>query len=678
MPQEMNTVAPHTVGRDASPAPTGEDRLADLKALGDNLGDRGRWSVSRVMNTDILQCPPDTPLDQAATMMTRRHCSSILIVETTGAVAGIWTERDALAVDLDDLDCMTVPVAAVMSSPVKAIAAAATLHEVVTRFRSDGVRHYVVVDAGAPVGVVSQTDLIRHQGIHSFLTLRDVGSLIRREPLLVDGEDSVSSIARRLRDRGGDAAVVMVDGRPFGMVTERDVLRLVAHRKASRRGREVCSHPLIAAQRSMPLIQAHDLMERRRIRHLAVVDEVTATVRSVLSFNDILGTIELDYTRYLQALLARQDAAIQAKEERQRQIIAATQEGYMEMDAEGRIVAVNPAMEALIGFRAEDLLGRRPADLVAESSRGEQERQHLRVAETEHRAYELDLAHRDGHPVPVRVSGTTLRAADGTVLGSFAFLSDLSDIKAAERRLNALVDTVSRSNADLEAFAYVISHDLQEPLRMIASYLRLVERRYAPALDREGTEFIDFAVDGARRMQSMITDLLDYSRIDRRGRAFERCDSATCLDAALRHLKAALDESAGTVETTALPAVKADSGQVIRLFQNLVGNAIKYRATDRPLRVEVGARRGDAGDDWLFWVRDNGIGIDPAFSERIFRMFQRLHARDQYEGNGIGLAVCKRIVERHGGAIWIDGRPDHGTTVYFTLPEDPATRDVSA
>lgn len=650
---------------------------ADLKALGEAMGDRAAWAVGRVMNRNILHCGPGTPLDQAAAMMARRACSSILVVDEKGAPAGIWTERDALAVDMDDIDHMTVPMRDVMSAPVRCVDIGTTLEQMVTTFREEGVRHYVVTEDGKPVGVVSQTDIVRHQGINSFLTLRNVGSLVRRIPLVVEGDETVSVIARRLRDEGLEAAVIQVDGQPFGMLTERDVLHLIAQRKAAGRAREVCSHPLITAPRGMPLIQAHDLMERERIRHLAVIDDVTGQVGSLLSFGDILGAVELDYSRYLHAILARQDATIRAKEERQRQIISATQEGYVELDAQGRIVGINPAMERLLGIPERDLLGLSPTDLVMPESLAEQARQIARVAECEHRNYELEFRHRDGHPVPVRVSGTTLRDSQGQLMGSFAFLTDLSDIKDAQSQLNALVDKVSRSNAELESFAYIISHDLQEPLRMIASYLRLVERRYGEKLDPEGAEFISYAVDGAKRMQAMITGLLDYSRIDRRGHEFVETDAATCLEAALHHLQQAVSDADGTVKADALPTLKIDASQVARLFQNLVGNALKYRHPDRPPQIHIGARRGDAGDDWLFFVTDNGIGIDPAFNERVFRMFQRLHTRDKYDGNGIGLAVCKRIVERHGGTIWVDGMPGEGSTVYFTLPDDPATRGIA-
>ncbi len=664
------------VPREGGVSADGNRPTDELSALGETLTDRSRWPVSRIMNSEILTCRPDTGLDVAAGLMTQRGCSSILVVDDEERVVGIWTERDALAVDLEDEAGMTVAISKVMSSPVRSVPATATIEDVITNFRDGSIRHYVVVEGERPVGVVSQTDIVRNQGLNTFLTLRDIGSMVRRTPLLVAGEETVSAVASLMRRATGDAAIVMVDDAPFGILTERDVLRFIAHRLAGHRAREVCARPLLTVPRTTPVIHAHDLMERNHVRHLVVVDEASGEVVSVLSFADILGAIELDYSRYLHAALARQNATIKAKEERQRQIIAATQEGYLELDTDGRVVAVNAAMERLLGVSESSLVGRSPADLVMPECRDAQADQIRRIPDTRHRRYEVDFRHRDGHAVPVRVNATTLCDSTGRITGSFGFLTDLSDKREAERQMNALVDKVSRSNAELEAFAYVISHDLQEPLRMIASYLRLVERRYRDKLDDEGVEFIDFAVDGAKRMQSMITDLLDYSRIDRRGHAFERSDTGACVTLALRHLTAALEEADAVVETDALPALKADDSQLARLFQNLIGNAIKYRHPDRPPHIRIGARRGDAGDDWLFWVRDNGIGIDPAFADRVFRMFQRLHTRDQYSGNGIGLAVCKRIVERHGGTIWIEGHPDEGATVWFTLPENPASRGI--
>jgi signal transduction histidine kinase/DNA-binding LacI/PurR family transcriptional regulator len=232
---------------------------------------------------------------------------------------------------------------------------------------------------------------------------------------------------------------------------------------------------------------------------------------------------------------------------------------------------------------------------------------------------------------------------------------------------------LARSNAELEHFAYVASHDLQEPLRMVKSYLQLIKRRYVGQLDEDADEFIAFAVDGAGRMQALINDLLQYSRVTTRGKPFAPTDCAAVLDHALTNLKVAIEESGAVVSHDDLPTVPADDVQLTQLFQNLIGNATKFHKPDTRPEVHVGAER--RSDEWLFSVQDNGIGIDPKHFERIFLIFQRLHSREEYEGTGIGLAVCKRIVERHGGHIWVESEPGKGATFRFTIPvkgETPA------
>jgi signal transduction histidine kinase len=233
-----------------------------------------------------------------------------------------------------------------------------------------------------------------------------------------------------------------------------------------------------------------------------------------------------------------------------------------------------------------------------------------------------------------------------------------------ELRVQARTQELARSNAELEQFAYVASHDLQEPLRMIASYVQLLERRYKDKLDSDANDFIGFAVDGAKRMQSLINDLLTYARIGTRGKPFVPVDSGKILGAAIANLKMAIEESGAAVEHEALPTVSADGTQLMALFQNLVGNAIKFRSTSPP-RVRVAAKHGDGV--WTFSVEDNGIGIDPQYWERAFLLFQRLHTRKEYPGTGIGLAVCKKIVERHGGRIWVQSELGRGATFYFTI-----------
>jgi light-regulated signal transduction histidine kinase (bacteriophytochrome) len=244
---------------------------------------------------------------------------------------------------------------------------------------------------------------------------------------------------------------------------------------------------------------------------------------------------------------------------------------------------------------------------------------------------------------------------------------DITERKLAEERQAELVEELRRSNAELEQFAYVASHDLQEPLRMVASYTQLLGRRYKGRLDDDADEFIDYAVDGANRMQTLINDLLTYSRVGTRGRELVPTDTHAAFEAACANLRTAIEESGATVTSEELPVVMGDHTQLVQLFQNLLANAIKFRS-EEPVEVHVGAERREG--EWLLWVADNGIGIDEHYAERIFRIFQRLHGKGEYSGTGIGLAVCKKIVERHGGRIWVESSPGRGATFYFTLRRD--------
>ena len=225
---------------------------------------------------------------------------------------------------------------------------------------------------------------------------------------------------------------------------------------------------------------------------------------------------------------------------------------------------------------------------------------------------------------------------------------------------------LERSNKELEQLAYVASHDMQEPLRMVASYLQLVAKRYHGRLDAEADEFIGYAVDGAKRMQALINDLLTYSRLGTKARPFEPTDCQPLMATALRNLQVAVEESAAQIECDPLPRVMGDAMQLLQLFQNLLSNAIKFRRKGEPARIEVRVQR--QGEHWRLAVRDQGIGIAPEYFERIFVLFQRLHGRGDYPGTGIGLALCKKIVERHGGRIGVESVPEQGTTFWFTLP----------
>lgn len=238
--------------------------------------------------------------------------------------------------------------------------------------------------------------------------------------------------------------------------------------------------------------------------------------------------------------------------------------------------------------------------------------------------------------------------------------------RLAEEALAIRSDELERSNAELQQFAYVASHDLQEPLRMVTSYMGLLEQRYSDKLDAQGMEFIGFAADGASRMQRLIKDLLEYSRVGTRGKAFAPVCLEKILAEALLNLKARIDECGAEIVHDSLPDLDADDSQIVRLFQNLIGNALKYRKPDAQPRVHVGVKPQNGA--WLFSVADNGIGIETQHFDRVFMVFQRLHGRGEYEGTGIGLAVCKKIVERHGGRMWVESTVGEGSTFFFLLP----------
>ena len=251
---------------------------------------------------------------------------------------------------------------------------------------------------------------------------------------------------------------------------------------------------------------------------------------------------------------------------------------------------------------------------------------------------------------------------------------DITDRKRAEqavveqgRQLLQAMEELQRSNAELEQFAYVASHDLQEPLRMVASYCQLLQRRYADKLDQDANEFITFAVEGAKRMQNLINDLLLYSRVGAKNKEFVPTALERILADALANLAIAVEDTCAVITHDPLPQVKGDGIQLLQLMQNLIGNAIKFRR-DEPVRIHIGAQREQ--DRWLISVTDNGIGIEPQYAERIFLIFQRLHTRAQYPGTGIGLSVCKKIVERHGGKIWVEPAPTQGSLFKFSLLAD--------
>jgi PAS domain S-box-containing protein len=347
-------------------------------------------------------------------------------------------------------------------------------------------------------------------------------------------------------------------------------------------------------------------------------------------------------------------------------IVESSEDAILSKTLDGTIRTWNRGATRLFGYEPEEVIGRPVMILIPPDHHDEEPAILARVSRGERIAhYETVRMRKDGTRVDVSLSVSPIRDASGRVVGAAKILRDISERKRAEHQLAERAERLAQSNAELEQFAYVASHDLQEPLRMVSSYTQLLGRRYTDKLDDDAREFIHYAVDGATRMQVLINDLLAYSRVGTRGVDLAPTSSEAALERALGNLRLAVAESGGVVTHRALPTVIGDPVQLTQLFQNLVGNALKFRGAEPP-RVDVSAER--SGDDWVFTVRDNGIGIDPAYGERIFVIFQRLHSRAEYPGTGIGLAICKKIVERHGGRIWLHVASGPGSAFRFTLP----------
>ncbi|MBN1381390.1 MAG: PAS domain S-box protein [Deltaproteobacteria bacterium] len=272
---------------------------------------------------------------------------------------------------------------------------------------------------------------------------------------------------------------------------------------------------------------------------------------------------------------------------------------------------------------------------------------------------------KDGSIVWIELTFSFTRDEAGNVVSGMTVNRDITERKKAEQELAKRTAELARSNAELEQFAYIASHDLQEPLRMVAGFTELLARRYKGKLDSEADEFINFAVDGATRMQHLINDLLTYSRVGTREDPFSSADCRTVLENASANLAVAIEENRAVIKSGNLPVVMGDAGQLMQLFQNLIANAVKFRS-EKPPVIDISVQK--QGGEWVFSVSDNGIGIDPQYHESIFAVFQRTPTGKSYAGTGIGLAICKKIVERHGGRIWVTSEPGAGSTFYFTIP----------
>ena len=380
-----------------------------------------------------------------------------------------------------------------------------------------------------------------------------------------------------------------------------------------------------------------------------LVGENGAQVGSVMVLRDITERKRAEQNRAMLAAL-----------------IASTQYAILTMRVDRTVLSWNSGAAKLYGYSADEMIGRH-IKVLNPPERDPEFGSLLmsRLADgggTEE--FETRCRRKDGTVVDVAAAMAPMRGARGEVIAVSSISYDITDRKRAEAQLLARTEELTRSNAELEQFAYVASHDLQEPLRMVASYLQLIEQRYKGKLDADADDFIHFAVDGAVRMKQLINDLLLFSRAGRDGKSAS-VDLAKVVEQVLEVLKLAIDDAHATVTYDPMPSVIGAESRLGEVIQNLVGNALKFRGKLAPA-VHIGCERH--GEQWMFSVRDNGIGMSPEFHDRIFVMFQRLHGRTEFTGTGIGLAVCKRVIEHHGGRIWVESTPGQGSTFFFTLP----------
>jgi PAS domain S-box-containing protein len=355
-------------------------------------------------------------------------------------------------------------------------------------------------------------------------------------------------------------------------------------------------------------------------------------------------------------------------EGRYRGLLEAAPDAMVVVNQGGEIVLLNVQAEKQFGYRRDELLGQKVINIIPVGFAERLIADDLRSAEDASAqqigtGIELAARRKDGSEFPIELMLSPLRNAEGILVT--AAIRDISVRKKAAVVLLQKVEELHRSNEELGQFAYIASHDLQEPLRMVASYTQLLSRRYKGKLDADADEFIAYAVDGASRMQRLIQDLLAYSRVGTKGKDLTEISSEAALRQAVVNLRGAIEDSGALVTHDILPDVMADEVQLVQLFQNLVGNAIKYQKPGIP-EVHVSAAK-NGGKTWDFAVKDNGLGIDPQYFEKIFGMFQRLHKRDEFAGTGIGLAICKKIVERHGSNISVESTPGQGSTFRFAL-----------
>lgn len=356
--------------------------------------------------------------------------------------------------------------------------------------------------------------------------------------------------------------------------------------------------------------------------------------------------------------------ALYESEIKYRSIVETANEGIMIGDTSGIITFVNAKMEEMLGYSAKELLGTDGLFLIDKNDLGIANKQieDRKIGIKEE--YERKFIQKNGEEIWTIVSATPLKDKYGEHTGNLSMITNITERKKAENNMEIALEELKRSNQELERFAYITSHDLREPLRMITSFLQLLQKRYEDQLDQDANEFIGYAVDGAKRLDVMTNDLLQYSKITNKKREFRPINFKDVLDHALTNLKVQIEENNAVITHDPLPTINGDEYLKIQLFQNIIGNAIKYRSQETP-KIHISVIKEPT--QYLFSIKDNGIGMSPKHLDQIFTIFKRLHNREEYEGTGIGLAIAQRIIHQQGGEIWAESKLGKGSTFYFTI-----------
>jgi PAS domain S-box-containing protein len=404
------------------------------------------------------------------------------------------------------------------------------------------------------------------------------------------------------------------------------------------------------------LIKSSTVIQGGNYKHRVDQDVVSAGPEELVilcnAFNEMSATIDSHMI------------TVQESEQKYKALMDHNPDMVFSLDDEGKIQEINSVVTRILGYETDEVIGQHFTPFIEPEDLEKTIKYFGQAIRGIANNFEILLMAKDKNPLLFSITLFPI-ITNKEIKGVYGIGKDITQVKLAEATLIEYSKKLEQSNKDLQQFAYIASHDLQEPLRMVTSYLQLLEKRYKTSLDQDAHEFIDFAVDGAKRMQKLIRDLLNYSRINTQGNEFKAVDSQEIFEQVLDNLEFKIKEKDVEISSDPLPVVHGDETQLIQLLQNLIANSIKFN-DKKKCSIHISAEKRAL--NWIFSVRDNGIGIPKQYEERIFTIFQRLHTRDEYEGTGIGLAICKRIVERHGGTIWFESREGEGSTFNFTVP----------